>query len=306
MASVGDTFSFVFECGFKVRCIFVIGCIAAFGNGLVYPALAYVMSDSFSSLTGATEGLAQIRRIAYNFLVVGAYALVVSVIQTGCLEIVAYHASHSFRLQWFKALLRQDIAFFDVFDVSGIAATIGPNANKFRRGLGSKFGEGLQFGTTFVFGIIYAFYASWQVALVIIAFLPLVSLSAMAVVSINQSRGATAAKAYSKAGSVAYSTVSAIKTILSLNAIAEMIQQYSEATLEAYTKSIGLLWKTGFANGRSLVVLCSCQARHDCILTHLTLRCHVGFIHSPILHLDALRNFHDMARRRKDWLRPFR
>lgn len=251
MASVGETMSFVFGCGFRIRCIFVMGCIAAFGNGLVYPALAFVMSTSFSSISGAADGLAEIRRIAYIFLIVGAYALVMSLIQTGCMEIVAYHASRSFRLQWFMALLRQDTAFFDVFDVSGIAATIGPNSNKFRRGLGSKLGEGLQFGTTFVFGIIYSFYASWQVALVVIAFLPLVSFSAIAVVNINQSKGATAAKAYARAGSVAYNTVSAIKTVLSLNAIPEMIRQYSEATLEAYMKSIGLLWKTGFANGRS-------------------------------------------------------
>jgi ATP-binding cassette subfamily B (MDR/TAP) protein 1 len=253
MASVGDVMSFVFACGFKIRCFFVMGCIAAFGNGLVYPALAFIMSTSFSAISGAADGLAEIRRIAYIFLIVGAYALVVSLIQTGCLEIVAFHATLSFRLQWFKALLRQDTAFFDVFDVSGIAATIGPNSNKFSRGLGSKFGEGLQFGTTFVFGIIYAFYASWQVALVVIAFLPLVSYAAIAVVSINQSKGTTAAKAYSRAGSIAYNTVSAIKTILSLNAIPEMVRQYSEATLEAYTKSIGLLWKSGFANGRSLV-----------------------------------------------------
>jgi ATP-binding cassette subfamily B (MDR/TAP) protein 1 len=254
MASVSETMSFVFGCGSKVRLFFVFGCIAAFGNGLVFPVLAYVMSSSFSSLSGAAAGLDEIERIAYIFMIVGAYALVAAFFQTGCLEMVAFHASRSFRLQWFKALLRQDTAFFDVYDVSGISATIGPNSNKFRRGLGSKFGEGIQFGTTFVFGIIYAFWASWQVALVVIAFLPLVSLSAIAVVNINKSKGSTAAAAYSKAGSVAYNTISAIKTVLSLNAIPEMIHQYSEATLEAYKKSIGLLWKAGFANGRSQVV----------------------------------------------------
>jgi ATP-binding cassette subfamily B (MDR/TAP) protein 1 len=251
MASVSETMSFVFGCGFKVRFIFVLGCIAAFGNGLVYPVLAYVMSSSFSSISGAAAGLDEIERIAYIFMIVGVYALIVAFVQTGCLEIVTFHASQSFRLQWFKALLRQDTAFYDVYDVSGISATIGPNANKFRRGLGSKFGEGIQFGTCFIFGIVYAFWASWQVALVVIAFLPLVSLSAIAVVNINKSKGATASAAYSKAGSVAYNTVSAIKTVLSLNAIPEMIHQYSEATLEAYKKSVGLLWKTGFANGRS-------------------------------------------------------
>jgi ATP-binding cassette subfamily B (MDR/TAP) protein 1 len=251
MASVSETMSFVFACGFRVRLFFVVGCIAGFGNGLVFPVLAYVMSSSFSSLSGAAASLDDIKSQAYMFMIVGVYALVAAFFQTGCLEIVAFHASRSFRLQWFKALLRQDTAFFDVYDVTGISATIGPNSKKFQRGLGSKFGEGIQFGTTFVFGIIYAFWASWQVAFVVLSFLPLVSLSAIAVVNINKSKGATAAAAYSKAGSVAYNTISAIKTVLSLNAIPEMIHQYSEATFEAYEKSIGLLWKAGFANGRS-------------------------------------------------------
>ena len=250
MASVGETMSFIFQCDWKVKSLFFFGCLAAIGNGLVYPILAYVFSNSFSSITGASAGLGSIRKLAFTFLVVGVFALVMAFLQGGCMDIVAYHATRSFRLQWFKALLRQDIAFFDVYDVSGIAATIGPNSNKFRRGMGAKFGEFLQFTTTFVGGIAYAFYASWQVALVVIAVLPFCSIAAVAVMKINQSKGAVSAKAYSRAGSVAYSTVSAIKTVLSLNATSEMIRQYKDATLDAYKSSVRMLWKAGLANGK--------------------------------------------------------
>ena len=109
----------------------------------------------------------------------------------------------------------------------GLASTIGPNSGRFRRGTGRKFGEGIQFFTTGVGGIAYAFYSSWKVAFVILAVLPLVSMAALGVLSINQTKGAREARAYSKAGSVAYSSVSAIKTVLSLNAIPEMIRQMS-------------------------------------------------------------------------------
>jgi ATP-binding cassette subfamily B (MDR/TAP) protein 1 len=185
-------------------------------------------------------------------MIVGAYALVCATFQTGCFEIVSSRATRSFRRQWFSALLRQDAAFFDVYDIAGLANTIGPSSNKYRRGMGRKFGEGIQFMTTFVGGIGFAFYSSWQVALVILGALPFCSLTALAAVSLNQKKSANAAVGYRKAGSVAYSTVSAIRTVLSLNAIPEMVRLYSEATMEAFKDSIGVLIKMGAANGGML------------------------------------------------------
>jgi ATP-binding cassette subfamily B (MDR/TAP) protein 1 len=95
-------------------------------------------------------------------------------------------------------------------------------------------------------------FASWRVALVVLAVTPFISISALAVVSLNQSKSTRAAEAYSKAGSVAYSTVSGIKTVLSLNAVSTMIQHYTEATQQALKIATGILLKQGFANGSML------------------------------------------------------
>ena len=225
MASFSELFSF-FETT-RTRALFAVGCFAGVLNGLVYPILAYLFSNSFSDLGGAADGMASIRNIAFQFLVVGAYAFVVATVQTSCVEVAATRATLAFRKQWFAALLRQDAAFFDVHDVSGLASTVGSSANKVRRGLGRKFGEGVQFGTTFVGGIIYAFYASWRVALVVIGVLPFVSISAIAVMKINQSQTARATKAYSSAGGVAYQAVASIRTVLSLNSLPIFIKEYT-------------------------------------------------------------------------------
>lgn len=252
MATPGEVFSFMWELGGMNRLLFFVGLIAAVGNGAVYPALAYLFSNSFSDIAGAADGLENIERLAFTFMIVGVYALVVAFLQTSCLEIVSNRATQSFRMQWFNALLRQDSAFYDVYDISGMAASIQPNAVKFQRGTGRKLGEGLQFFTTFVGGIGYAFYASWRVALVILGVLPFVSVAAIAVLTINQTKGSRAAAAYNLASSVAYSTVSSIKTVLSLNAIPEMISQYKEATLEAYNQSVRPLVRQGLAFGSML------------------------------------------------------
>jgi ATP-binding cassette subfamily B (MDR/TAP) protein 1 len=137
----------------------------------------------------------------------------------------------------------------DVYDIGGLANQIGPNANKYRRGFGRKMGEAFQFFTTGVGGLGFAFYTSWRVALVVLGVIPFVAMSAMATVYYNQSKGQRAAAAYKTAGSVAYSTVLSIKTVLSLNALPEMLRQYAAATKEAFTSATSVLLNQGLANG---------------------------------------------------------
>lgn len=218
-------------------------------NGLVYPILAYVFSNSFSDLGNAAQGLENVRSIAFTFLGVGAYAFVVAACQNFLFLIVAHRASDNFKKRWFAALLRQDAAFHDVHSVSGMSTTLSSASNKMKRGLGRKLGEGVQFGTTFIGGIVYAFYASWKVALVILGLLPFVSFAAFALMQINQNQTSSAQKAYTNAGATAYSSISSFRTVLSLNAVPEMIRQYSVATMEAYQNGVRPLLKIGFING---------------------------------------------------------
>ncbi|KAL7540881.1 hypothetical protein ACHAXR_010450 [Thalassiosira sp. AJA248-18] len=237
------------------KLLLALGFLFGILNGLVYPALAYVFSNSFSDLgtaSSSASGLANVRGIAFTFLFVGGYAFVVAALQNFFFLIVSVRVADNFKKRWFAALLRQDAAFHDVHSVSGMATALSSASNKMKRGLGRKLGEGVQFGTTFLGGIVYAFYASWQVALVILALLPVVSFAAFALMQLNQNQTLNAQKAYTTAGSTAYGAISSIRTVLSLNAVPEMIRQYSAATLEAYHNGISPLVKVGLVNGGML------------------------------------------------------
>ena len=59
-------------------------------------------------------------------------------------------------------------------------------------------------------------------------------------------------QAYTSAGSTAYGAVSNVRTVLSLNAVPEMIRQYSTATQEAYLNGVRPLIKLGLVNGSML------------------------------------------------------
>lgn len=245
-ASISDTLKFVFDCGSHIKGLFFLGFLGGVLNGMVYPALAYLFSNSFSDISGAaSNGLGPLRELAFTFMGVGTYALIVATMQSWSFEYLAFYASNNFRKQWFEALLRQDTAYFDIHDAGGIANQIGPSATKYRRGVGRKFGEGIQFLTTGVGGLAYAFYSSWKVAFVVLGVVPFVSFSALMVLQLNQTKGARAAAAYKQASSAAYSSVSSIKTVLSLNAVRRMISIYSEATEEAFHQATKVLLKQG-------------------------------------------------------------
>ena len=249
-ASVSQVFSFLRTP--RDKALLALGVVSAILNGLVFPALAYIFSDSFSSLGSASEGLDGVRGIAFTFVGLGAFAFVVAALQNFCFQLVAIRASDNFRKEWFAALLRQDSAFHDIHSVSGMATALSSASNKMKRGLGRKMGEGIQFGTTFVGGLVYSFISSWRVALVILGLLPFVSFAAFALMQLNQSQTSNAQKAYTNAGAVSYGAVSSIRTVLSLNAVPEMIRQYSVATAEAYENGVGPLLKLGIVNGSML------------------------------------------------------
>jgi len=236
------------------RALLGLGVFAGVLNGLVYPALAYIFSNSFSDLGSAStaSGMTQIEEIAVTFVAVGAYAFAVAGLQNFFFLVVSHRAADNFKKRWFRALLRQDAAFYDVHSVSGMATALSSASAKMKRGLGQKLGEGVQFGTTFLGGIVYAFWSSWRVALVILGLLPFVSFAAFALMQLNQNQTRNAQKAYTSAGSTAYGAVSSIRTVLSLNAVPEMIRQYSSATLEAYKNGIRPLTKLGLVNGSML------------------------------------------------------
>jgi len=252
-ATIRETLSFVLNAGGKSKLLFILGSVGGLGNGMVYPAIAWIFSTSFSDLGGTSQnGLGPIKEIAFWLLGIGVYALVISMLQTACFEVAAYEATQSLKLQWFQALLRQDVAFFDVHDVGGIATSITPAANRYRRGVGRKFGEGIQFFTTGVGGIAFALYSEWRVALLVLSFCPVVAFFATGLVTINQSKSARSGQAYSKAGSIAYSTVSGIKTVLSLNAISRMVSKYNSATEDAFKIATKPLIRQGFTAGMML------------------------------------------------------
>ncbi|CAB9507684.1 Leptomycin B resistance protein pmd1 [Seminavis robusta] len=252
MASIPETISFVFNCGFGNKVLFAIGSFAALLNGLVGPMLAVLFSVALargSNINFEDVAFDDIQRVCQGLLLVGVWAFVMTFIQTVCFEIVAFRASQSLNLQWFAALLRQDAAFFDIYDVPGIATQVQPTCYQYRRGMGSKFGEGIQYATTVVGGVGFAFVASWKISVLVLAILPVCIGCGVYAIHLSQTKTSRANESYQKAGAIAYKTISSIKTILAFNAVPQMVLEYRKATKEASKVATKFLFQYGAVTG---------------------------------------------------------
>ena len=72
------------------------------------------------------------------------------------------------------------------------------------RGVGRKLSDGVQFSVTLILGLIYGFWSSWQVSLLVLAVVPFMAISASFLFKMATTQTSRANSSYAKAGSIVY------------------------------------------------------------------------------------------------------
>jgi len=97
--------------------------------------MAFYFADAFEELGASTDSddfLASVRRVAFSFMILGAIILLSMTVQSTLMETAASEMTRNMKKSWFGALLRQDMAYYDIQDVSGQATLISSNGRKYR------------------------------------------------------------------------------------------------------------------------------------------------------------------------------
>lgn len=98
-------------------------------------------------------------------------------------------------------------------------------------------------------GFAYAFVESWEVSLIILAVVPLMAGSGAFMLTVGTKQTERKNKNYAETGGIVYNTISAIRTVFSLNASEKMIDDFKVATKKAQDSAIGFTFWIGLANG---------------------------------------------------------
>ncbi|XP_013220507.2 ATP-dependent translocase ABCB1 isoform X1 [Ictidomys tridecemlineatus] len=233
----------------------VLGTLAAIVHGAALPAMMLVfgdMTDTFANFgnlipenfTGGADFKLNISleeemtTYAYYYSGIGAGVLVAAYIQVSFWCMAAGRQVHKIRKQFFHAIMKQEIGWFDVHDVGELNTRLIDDISKINEGIGDKIGMLFQSLATFFTGYIIGFTRGWKLTLVILSISPVLGLSAALWAKILSSFTDKELLAYAKAGAVAEEVLAAIRTVIAFGGQNKELERYNKNLEEA--KRIGI------------------------------------------------------------------
>ncbi|THH03905.1 hypothetical protein EW145_g5914 [Phellinidium pouzarii] len=120
--------------------------------------------------------------------------------------------SKRIRERYLKAVLRQDIAYFDNVGAGEVASRIQTDTHLIQQGMSEKVALSVQFVAAFVTGFIVAYVRSWRLALALSSILPCIGITGAVMNKIVSKYMQTSLKHVAEGGSVAEEVISTVRT----------------------------------------------------------------------------------------------
>ncbi|XP_016447076.2 putative multidrug resistance protein [Nicotiana tabacum] len=232
-----------------VMCLGTLGCI---GDGLMTPLNMFILSAIIDDYGGADDA-------SFTNEIVDKYSLRLLFVAIGvgisaclggiCWTRTAERQTSRIRMEYLKSVLRQEVSFFDSQNASSssfqVVSTISADAHSIQDAIAEKIPNCVAHMSTFIFGLIVAFYLSWRLALVSLPFSLGFVIPGVAFGKLLMRQGMKMKDAYGVAGNVAEQAISSIRTVYSYVGENETVTRFSHALGE----SLNLGVKQGLTKG---------------------------------------------------------
>ena len=187
------------------------GCLMLTGIGVCYPLMLLPFREIFGLLgasgiiPGAKIPMEAMLRVLLTLVFIGCGIFVFHMIGTVCLELVAASQMLKYKRSYLKAVLRQDVGWYDISNPEELSTQFAEAMVKIQKGLKSIavlfMGLGYGFG-----GGILAFLPSvgnWEISLVTLGTVPILVIAASIMMYVVGNGAKLVAAAYGQAGGVA-------------------------------------------------------------------------------------------------------
>uniref|UniRef100_A0A669QS70 ATP binding cassette subfamily B member 1 n=1 Tax=Phasianus colchicus TaxID=9054 RepID=A0A669QS70_PHACC len=196
------------------------------------------LENSWGKLSILTCNIDKYGIYAYYYSAIAAAVLVAAYVQTSFWTLAAGRQVKKIRENFFHAIMRQDIGWFDVNDAGELNTRLIDDVSKINEGIGDKIGLLIQSETTFITGFIVGLVRGWKLTLVILAVSPVLGLSAALWAKILTAFTDKEQAAYAKAGAVAEEVLGAVRTVIAFGGQEKEIKRYHKNLEDA--KRIGI------------------------------------------------------------------
>ncbi|KAG7198448.1 hypothetical protein KM043_005833 [Ampulex compressa] len=149
------------------------------------------------------------------------------------LNIAASRQIARVRKMFLRAVLRQDMTWYDTNTSTNFASRITEDLDKMKDGMGEKVGIFIYLMTSFFSSIIISFIYGWKLTLVVLSCAPVIVIATAVVAKVQSSLTALELSAYGQAGSVAEEVLGAIRTVVAFNGEQKEVERYAEKLVPA-------------------------------------------------------------------------
>ncbi|XP_029635962.1 ATP-dependent translocase ABCB1-like [Octopus sinensis] len=255
----------------------LMGLLASAVNGAVIPAFSVIFSEFIGAFQG--DGSA-VNRFALLILMLAAFIFVGYSVQYLMFGISGEKLTLKLRAGLFKAILRQEISWFDkeINNTGVLCSRLAVDSARVKGATGVKIGLFIQSLTNIGSGIVIAFVYGWQLALLIIGFLPILAFSAVLETKLLTNTLSQGASALEEATNLSMEAFQNIKTVLSLSIEMKIYEKFHEKILLPYKNNIKGAFKVGIAFSFSQSVVFLCYAAVFYVGALLITKCEMDFV----------------------------
>ncbi|XP_024022964.1 ABC transporter B family member 11 [Morus notabilis] len=243
--------------------VLLLGTIAAAVNGVILPVFGLLLSGIVKTFFEPPHELRKDSEFwALVFVGLGVTTMLVSPSRGYFFAVAGCKLIKRMRSMCFEKVVYMEVSWFDEGEHSSgaIGARLSTDAASVRGLVGDALGLLVQNIATAVAGLVIAFEANWQMALIVLVLLPLIGVNGYVQMKFMKGFSADAKKMYEEASKIANDAVGSIRTVASFCAeekVMELYQKKCEGPIKAGIRQ-GLVSGAGF--GLSLFMLFSMYA----------------------------------------------
>ncbi|XP_057439153.1 ABC transporter B family member 4-like [Lotus japonicus] len=208
----------------------LMGCVAAIANGAILPIYGALLSSVIKTLYEPFLDMKKDSKFwSLMFLVLGFASLIAIPARCYFFSVAGNRLTQRIRLICFEKVINMEVGWFEETEHSSgaIGARLSADAASVRALVGDALGILIQNISTALTGLIVAFIASWQLALVVLIIAPLMGINGYAQMKFVKGFSADAKMMYEEASQVANDAVGSIRTIASFCAQEKVMELYS-------------------------------------------------------------------------------